>query len=47
MKVKLLNDARVLFKKGETIEVSPEEAYKLFRLGKAEEVKAPKKKKED
>lgn len=47
MKVKLLNDARVLFKKGETIDVSPEEAFQLIRNAKAVEVKVPKKKKED
>lgn len=44
MKIKIIKDARVLLKAGETANVSPEVAYQLMKLGKAIEA-APKKKK--
>ncbi len=48
MKVKLINEAKVLMQAGETVDVSPVVARQLISLGKAVEVKVqPKKKKED
>ncbi len=50
MKVQLLRDARIKHKAGETVEVSPEEAFFLISVHSAEPVaeekakKAPRKK---
>ena len=38
MKVKLIRDAKIMHKKGDTVEVSPETASFLFAVGSAEPV---------
>ena len=47
MKVKLIRDARITVKAGETVEVSPAVGAFLLSIGSAVEVKPTKKKKSE